>query len=220
TLPAAQRPATATTKLVAPRRLGVTEVPRAQVKAMIIATARKHGVDPKLALAVGWQESGWQQNVLSSADAYGIMQVIPSSGQWASAMVGRTLDLRKPQDNVTAGVVILRTLGRMATNRDQAIAGYYQGLGSVRSKGLYDDTKQYVRSVNAILERMWAPCRVSACTVARHSRSRIWRCPPPWPIRSSASSSTGVIASSSGSPRVEWPRSISPSTPGWTVRSP
>lgn len=151
----ASRPATAPKAGPAgPLRLGVKEVPRAQVKAMIIATARRHGIDPKLALAIGWQESGWQQNVRSSANAYGIMQVIPSSGQWASSMVGRSLDLRKPQDNITAGVVILRALDRMATSRDQAIAGYYQGLASVRSRGLYDDTVQYVTSVKAIMKRM------------------------------------------------------------------
>lgn len=142
------------TKATGPRRLGVKEVSRTQAKAMIVATARRHGVDPRLALAIAWQESGWQQNILSSADAYGIMQVIPSSGEWASSMVGRRLDLRNAQDNVTAGVVILRALDRTAANRDQAIAGYYQGLASVRSRGMYADTKQYVRSVEAIMKRM------------------------------------------------------------------
>ncbi len=147
-------PAASKTKATGPRRLGVKEVSRTHAKAMIVATARRHGVDPKLALAIAWQESGWQQNILSSADAYGIMQVIPSSGEWASSMAGRRLDLRKAQDNVTAGVVILRALDRMAANRDQAIAGYYQGLASVRSRGMYADTKQYVRSVKAIMKRM------------------------------------------------------------------
>lgn len=146
--------ATKATHPAGPLRLGVKEVPRAKVKAMIIATARKHGVDPKLALAIGWQESGWQQNIRSTANALGIMQVIPSSGEWASTLVGRRLNLRNAQDNVTAGVVILRALNRMADNRDQAIAGYYQGLASVQSRGLYTDTKQYVLSVNLIRKRM------------------------------------------------------------------
>ena len=34
-----------------------------------------------------------------------------------------------------------------------AIAGYYQGLGSVRSRGLYDDTQQYVANVQALRSR-------------------------------------------------------------------
>jgi LysM repeat protein len=127
---------------------------RAQTKAMIIATARRHGVDPRLALAVAWQESGWNQRQVSVANAIGVMQVIPSSGQWASEMVGRKLNLLNTQDNITAGVVILRSLTRSAKNLDQAIAGYYQGLYSVQKNGMYADTKGYVAAVKAHRARM------------------------------------------------------------------
>ena len=75
---------------------------------MIRRTALRHGVDPTLALAIGWQESGWNQQAVSVANAIGAMQVIPSSGDWASQLAGRRLDLLDAQDNVTAGVVILR----------------------------------------------------------------------------------------------------------------
>ena len=135
--------------------LARTSVPsRSQTKAMIIATARRHGVDPRLALAVGWQESGWNQRQVSVANAIGVMQVIPSSGQWASDMAGRRLNLMRTQDNITAGVVILRSLTRSAATLDQAIAGYYQGLYSVQHHGMYADTKVYVASVKAHRARM------------------------------------------------------------------
>lgn len=135
--------------------LARTAVPsRSQTKAMIIATARRHGVDPKLALAIGWQESGWNQRQVSVANAIGVMQVIPSSGQWASDMAGRPLNLMRTQDNITAGVVILRSLTRSAANLDQAIAGYYQGLYSVQHHGMYADTKVYVASIKAHRARM------------------------------------------------------------------
>lgn len=127
---------------------------RSQTKAMIVATARRHGVDPKLALAIGWQESGWNQRQVSVANAIGVMQVIPSSGQWASDMVGRRLDLLSTQDNITAGVAILRSLTRSAKNTDQAIAGYYQGLYSVQTNGMYADTKAYVAAIKAHRARM------------------------------------------------------------------
>jgi LysM repeat protein len=130
--------------------LARTSVPsRSQTKAMIVATARRHGVDPRLALAVGWQESGWNQRQVSVANAIGVMQVIPSSGQWASEMAGRPLNLLRTQDNITAGVVILRSLTRSAANLDQAIAGYYQGLYSVQHHGMYADTKVYVANIKA-----------------------------------------------------------------------
>lgn len=135
--------------------LAHTSVPsRSQTKAMIVATARRHGVDPRLALAVGWQESGWNQRQVSVANAIGVMQVIPSSGQWASEMAGRKLNLLRTQDNITAGVVILRSLTRSAKNLDQAIAGYYQGLYSVQQHGMYADTKVYVANVKAHRARM------------------------------------------------------------------
>lgn len=127
---------------------------RTRTKQMVIATARRHGVDPRLALAVGWQESGWNQSQVSVANAIGVMQVIPSSGAWASDMVGRRLNLLNTQDNITAGVVILRSLTRSAKTLDQAIGGYYQGLYSVQKHGMYADTKRYVASVKAHRARM------------------------------------------------------------------
>ena len=137
------------------RYLATHPVPsRAQTKAMIISTARRHGVDPRLALAVAWQESGWNQREVSVANAIGTMQVVPSSGQWASQMVGRHLNLLNTQDNITAGVVILRALMRGAHSQKEAIAGYYQGLASVQRSGMYADTKGYVASVLAHRARM------------------------------------------------------------------
>jgi soluble lytic murein transglycosylase-like protein len=136
-------------------RLARSSVPsRSQTRAMIIATARRHGVDPRLALAVAWQESGWNQRQVSVANAIGVMQVIPSSGRWASDMAGRRLNLLSTRDNITAGVVILRSLTRSATTVDQAIAGYYQGLYSVQHQGMYADTKAYVAAIKSHRSRM------------------------------------------------------------------
>ncbi|WP_050669270.1 lytic transglycosylase domain-containing protein [Luteipulveratus halotolerans] len=126
---------------------------RSQTRDLIVQTARRYGVNPKLALAIGWQESGWNQRSVSVANAVGIMQVMPSTGQWCGDMVGRRLNLMDPRDNVTAGVVMLRWLTTHASSRDQAIAGYYQGLGGVRENGMYPDTRAYVRNVKAHMAR-------------------------------------------------------------------
>ena len=127
---------------------------RDQVRRKIVATAQRHGVDPKLALAISYQESGWDHRQVSVANAVGTMQVIPSSGDWASTLVGRKLDLLDPDDNITAGVVLLKQLTQMASSDSQAIAGYYQGLGSVRANGMYADTRQYVANVKHHRARM------------------------------------------------------------------
>jgi LysM repeat protein len=134
---------------------------RAQMRALIVTTSKRYGVDPELALAVSWQESGWKQRVVSPANAVGAMQVIPSTGRFASSIVGRDLDLLRPQDNVTAGVVLLDRLTG-AAELNTAVAGYYQGLGGVKRNGMYPDTKLYVKNVlriKAQLERGWDPLR-------------------------------------------------------------
>ncbi len=123
-------------------------------KEMIVSTARRHGVDPKLMVALSYQESGWNHRAVSPANAIGTMQVIPTSGEWASSLIGRKLNLLDPQDNITAGTVIMRALQRSADNESDAIGGYYQGLGSVNQHGLFADTKTYVSSITALRARM------------------------------------------------------------------
>jgi LysM repeat protein len=129
---------------------------REKVRRVIAGAARSHGVDPQLALAVAWQESGWQMGVVSSADAIGAMQVLPSTGRWMEQYAGRDLDLRRTGDNATAGVLLLRVLSRHTQRRAHKIGAYYQGLGAVRRHGLYEETRTYVSNVEAIKQRLEA----------------------------------------------------------------
>lgn len=127
---------------------------REEVSQIIRETAKRHGVAPDLMLALSYMESGWNHRAVSPANAIGAMQVIPSTGDWASAMVGRELNLLDPHDNVTAGTVVMRALLRSADNEDQAIAGYYQGLAGVQQNGMYADTKNYVKAIQGLRDRM------------------------------------------------------------------
>ena len=126
---------------------------RAQMQAKVAATARAYGLDPALAQAIAFQESGFNHTAVSPANAIGTMQVIPSSGDWASSIVGRQLNLLDPDDNVTAGVVILRALVRMSPDLPSAIAGYYQGAASVRKYGMFSDTRRYAANVQTLMAR-------------------------------------------------------------------
>ena len=126
---------------------------KSQARALVYRTARKHGVDPSLALAVAYHESGFQQRVVSPVDAIGVMQVLPSTGRALSRQYGRDLNLLKASDNVTAGVLLLQQLVRMTGSADKALAGYYQGLGSVRARGLLPQTRTYIKNVNALRPR-------------------------------------------------------------------
>ena len=127
---------------------------RPAVRTMVRTIAGRWDVSPHLALAIAWQESAWQQNVRSSSGAIGIMQVLPSTGRWVDDyLVDRDLDIRRSTDNVAAGVAFLRWLLDTARLYRRSIAGYYQGLASVRRNNMFKDTRAYVRSVQALRYR-------------------------------------------------------------------
>jgi hypothetical protein len=82
------------------------------------------------------------------------MQVMPYTGAYLSAdVVHRNLDLLDAHDNVTAGVALLSVLTHEAKSERLAVAGYYQGLQSVREHGMYRATKRYVADVMALRDR-------------------------------------------------------------------
>ena len=128
---------------------------RDAMAATIRATARRWGVDPRLALGISYEESGFNQRNVSVVGAIGAMQVMPSTGLFVGQdIVHRHLDLLNGQDNATAGVALLAVLLRETKGDERlAAAGYYQGLASVRSRGMYRDTKQYVANVLALRNR-------------------------------------------------------------------
>ncbi|MDQ3432523.1 MAG: LysM peptidoglycan-binding domain-containing protein [Actinomycetota bacterium] len=128
---------------------------RADVEAIIERTAARYGFKPSFVKAVAHMESGWNNRVVSSAGAVGIMQVLPSTGQFVGTyLVGRKLDLSDPEDNVLAGVAFLSHLWKLTGGDvDRVLAGYYQGLRSVSQRGMYSDTKRYVAVVKALRAR-------------------------------------------------------------------
>ncbi|WP_028059708.1 LysM peptidoglycan-binding domain-containing protein [Candidatus Solirubrobacter pratensis] len=120
----------------------------------IQSAAAAGGVSPSLAAAIGWQESGFNNAMVSGANARGVMQITP--GTWAfvqNNLAGRRLDPNSAADNVSAGVLYLKHLIQQTGDESTAIACYYQGCGSVRSRGLFDDTKRYVANVQALRAR-------------------------------------------------------------------
>jgi hypothetical protein len=127
---------------------------RQQVRALVTRMAVRYGVSKSLALAIAWQESGWQQRRISSAGALGVMQVMPDTGRWMRWYAGRPLRLRDTHDNIEAGVLTLRVLRAWTVKDNNAIAAYYQGLGAVRKHGYFEDTKRYVKSVRGIQHRI------------------------------------------------------------------
>ena len=127
---------------------------RAEVVRTINRMAARYGVDPRLARAVSWQESGYQQSVVSSTGAIGVMQLMPETARWLGHdVVRRPLNPHRLVDNVEGGVAYLAWL-LDRTSRRHAIAGYYQGLRSISERGMFRDTRRYVRNVEALMGRI------------------------------------------------------------------
>jgi LysM repeat protein len=117
--------------------------------------AAQSGAPSSLASAIAWQESGFNNAMISPANARGIMQVMPGTWSWVQSNLSSTrLDPSSPTDNVKAGSLYLAHLLR-ETNGDPATAaaGYYQGLASVRRIGMLPETQRYVANVLALRGR-------------------------------------------------------------------
>jgi len=129
---------------------------RDAMRQIIVEEATSGGVPVALALAVAWQESGWRQNVVSSAGAVGVMQLMPGTARWiGEAMLGRVVDINDARDNVRAGVRLLaHYLARYGGNRELALAAYYQGQGAVDRHGVYPVSRPYIAAI-AALERLF-----------------------------------------------------------------
>ncbi|HEX6656093.1 MAG TPA: LysM peptidoglycan-binding domain-containing protein [Candidatus Limnocylindria bacterium] len=130
--------------------------PERVTSAEIAQIAAEHGVPASLANAIAWQESGFNNSMVSSANARGVMQIMPGTWDWVnhSLTPSNPLSPNSALDNVRGGVLYLRQLlNDFGGDTNAAAAAYYQGEGAVKSHGLYPETQQYVNSVNALRAR-------------------------------------------------------------------
>jgi len=122
------------------------------VRALAIATARRHGVDPNLVLAVVAVESGFQPDAVSHKGAQGLMQLMPATAR----ELGVT-DALDPAQNLDGGTRYLRMLvAQYGGDLGKALAAYNAGPGAVkRHRGVppYRETHHYIDKVLKRYER-------------------------------------------------------------------
>jgi soluble lytic murein transglycosylase-like protein len=117
-----------------------------ELSRLIEESARRHGLDPNLVLAVVSVESGFRPGAVSPKGAQGLMQLMPRTA--ASLGVRDAFD---PEQNVDAGVRHLEGLVRLyGGDLTRALAAYNAGQGAVARHGgvpPYRETRAYVRKV-------------------------------------------------------------------------
>ena len=139
-------------RLSSPRTAG-PPANRESVLAAIDHWSDVYGVDVRLVRALAWMESGFQQDVVSSAGAIGVMQLLPETWEFVDVVLLGDPTARNYQGNVRAGVRYLRwQLDEFRGDRRLALAGWYQGARAVRERGLFEDTKEFVRIVLALYD--------------------------------------------------------------------
>jgi LysM repeat protein len=127
----------------------------ATVRALLDHWAAHYGVDVHLVRALAWMESGYNNHLVSSVGARGIMQLLPSTFRFAETVLIGHRVRNNANGNVRAGVAYLaHLLHDFHGNPHLALAGWYQGELAVRKHGVYKVSKTFVKDVLALEKRM------------------------------------------------------------------
>jgi hypothetical protein len=123
---------------------------------LIQDTARRHGLEPRLLMAIAQVESGHQPQARSRAGALGLMQIMPATG--ARYGVYQSQYLFDPGINVEVAARYLNDLlDQFHGSLELTIAAYNAGEGAVEKHGRrvppYPETRRYVRAVMGLLKR-------------------------------------------------------------------
>lgn len=119
---------------------------------VILQWSRKRKLNPLLVTSLIRQESRFEKEIRSSAGAVGLMQVLPSTGEWVAGKINlQDYSLTDPKDNVTLGTWFFKFTHQEYNNNSLlAIASYNAGPGNV-SKWLekygWDDPDVFVENI-------------------------------------------------------------------------
>jgi hypothetical protein len=127
----------------------------ASVRALLDHWAAHYGVSIHLVRALAWMESGYNNALVSSVGARGIMQLLPSTFRFSEQVLIRRHIRHDANGNVRAGVAYLsHLLHDFQGDKRLALAGWYQGERAVRKHGVYKVSKTFVKDVLALEKRM------------------------------------------------------------------
>jgi soluble lytic murein transglycosylase len=121
----------------------------------LTSDAQAHGLDPYLVAALIRQESEFNAGAVSRANAYGLMQLLPSVGKSLAKQQGErhfsTAELLDPTTNLRLGTADLRkSIDRYSGQIEYALAAYNAGDTPVRNWMALNDYKDIPEWVESI----------------------------------------------------------------------
>ena len=128
---------------------------RLSLQPLFIKWAGHYNLSLSLLEAIAWQESGWQQGVISPVGAIGTGQIMPGTASFiVNNIIGMRLNINSVSDNIRMSAAFLGYLSDLEGNNLCAtIAAYYEGPINLGKYGVFPETQQYVASVEALVPR-------------------------------------------------------------------
>jgi len=121
---------------------------------IIQSQATLHSIDTRLIFSVIWTESKFDERAVSPKGAMGLMQIMPSTGEWLAGKMGEDFYKERlfcAQFNIRLGVFYLRYLMDKFECEQRALAAYNAGEGNVKKWAdgeiRYQETRDYLRRV-------------------------------------------------------------------------
>lgn len=114
--------------------------------------ATKYDIDPYLVAAVIHVESRNHPDAVSPAGAVGLMQIMPTTGEWIAGKLGISYSeeaLKNPEINIEMGCWYLNFLGQRFDSQATVLAAYNAGHGNVQE---WLDNKEYSQNEKDLLE--------------------------------------------------------------------
>ncbi len=152
-----------------------------EVRQALLTAAQQNSMPFSLVESIGWQESGWQENVQACDGGVGVMQLQPETTQWLNQQYNTNYSPYDLTGNVTMGVTLLNWLYNYyipfcnqglpagqtcdwntvwpgatdgATIRQIVESAYNEGVGTMASYGIQN--WNYVNSVESLLAQFTA----------------------------------------------------------------
>ena len=125
-------------------------------RAQITRWTEEYTIDPYLEASIIRTESHFRKSAVSRAGAIGLMQIMPSTGEWIATKIGidkfETTDLYDPETNIRIGTWYLRYLIDRFGDVETALIAYNAGPGNAERWRASDDaafpeTAEYLRRV-------------------------------------------------------------------------
>jgi len=135
-------------------------------QSLVTKSARKHGIIPAWVYGIMRRESAFDSQIVSSANAKGLMQILPATAKGVARKLGirshRTSDLFVPEKNANLGAAYLsQMLRRFKGNYVKATASYNAGPNRIPrwtpdnhisaprwiESIPFEETRNYVRAV-------------------------------------------------------------------------